>query len=106
MPSLDPDDSVHDSDGHILPLEKTTLLDVKLQVGGYASRLSFSAVEVVGIAAYDPDTVSNRMTAVRDEIEFGRSHLTAHRTAAGLAALFVLEDHDLERMTQFHPLLF
>ena len=52
------------------------------------------------IAADEGDPLLDRLAAARDVLQLARQELATHGATSVQAALFVLPDHDLERMTR------
>ena len=75
------------------------LLDVQLDVGRDVAALADRGLEAIRIATDEGDAVTRDLAAAGGERECRGLELAGHRAAADRAALFVLKDDDLDRMS-------
>ena len=64
VPLVDPNDPLHDTYIDFLLLQRSTLLDMQLEVRHYAPLGASRAIEVIGIATYESNALANRLAAV------------------------------------------
>src|SRR5512138_616605 len=102
LPLVDADDALDYADVELLAVERTTLLDVQLDVGGDRPALALHARELRRIAADERDAFANGLAAPAHEREARLGQRTDHRLAADEATFLVLEHDDLERMPRDH----
>src|SRR5918999_2196178 len=100
VPPVDADDAFDDADVDPLGVEKAALLDVQLEVGGNVAALAADARHAIRIATDEPDPVADGPSAPADEIELPLGEVTAQGPTSDQAALLILEDDDLERVSR------
>ena len=105
VPLANADDSLDDADVDLVAVERAPLLDVQFEVGKDVALAATRAREVVGIAAEEGDAVADRLAAAAHGRELGGGEIGRHRVTPPEAPLFILEDHDFNRMVRHHALL-
>ena len=98
LPLGDADDAFDNADIDLFGVEDAALLDVQLEVRGNITALAADAYEPIGIAAYELDSVANRLATVTNEVELLVGDIAAEGVTANRAALFVGEDDNFQRV--------
>jgi hypothetical protein len=101
----DADDALDHADIDLLLLERAALLDVQLEVAGDAAGLALHLRYLRGIAADESDPIADSLATLGDSVEQLFVEAGADGMAADGAALFVLKNDDLQRMTKSDVLL-
>src|SRR5215831_5815537 len=101
----DADNPFHHANLDLLLFQRATLLDVQFQISGYASRLAARLGQPVRIAPDESGSIAYGLAAPRDGAENSLLQSRSNGPTTYRDAFFVLENHDLERVTQGHMIL-
>src|SRR5215469_4348800 len=100
-----PDNSFHHSNVDLFLLQISTLLDMQLEISGYAARLALYLREPAQVTADELNAFSYALAALAFDVQQLVVKSVANDVAADGASFFVLKDDYLQRVAQLRAAL-